>query len=345
MAKTKGSNPPVRELLYEDAGGILHYFGEFFRGIFKEGYISPDDPGVDITGQSTRGARPTQQGAGTQAQEEIRQRYKSCIDLWHSLPLVCPVPLPDPPPTSKESVWEAKQEHGVVCSYYDLFMRCCLKWARDHDNVMPNGDCFPCESLCFCDDVLIYYTTTSMQVNEQQTLSVLNPAEGCLYKWEIVSGGGGLSASSGLSVIFTAPDSNSECLQNAVISLSVGSTQCDSLPIAVNGYLPPTDAYRVSVCILDLFCEEVEARVYCSTLVHWHYFTCSGVYKTYSVCYNWGATGNSPPYFCPDFCPLYPSWTGCEERAAQGGCAPIGKIEDLRTTQMISDGCCPGPLL
>lgn len=345
MAKTKGSNPPVRELLYEDAGGILHYFGEFFRGIFKEGYISPDDPAVDITGVSTRGERPTQQGTGSPSQEEIRSRYKNCITLWHSLPLACPVPLPDPPPTSKESVWEAKQEHGVVCSYYDLFMRCCLKWARDHDNEMPDGDCFPCISLCNCDGILIGYTTTTMAVGEQQTLSVLDPLDGCTYLWEITSGGGSLSSPDGLSVVYTAPINNDDCLQNPTISLSIGSEVCDALSLGINGYTLLHNAYRIVVCVQDKACWINGTKILCSTVVQYHYFFCSDVFRYAGHCYSSSVQGYAPQHTCPDFCDMFPDILTCAEGTALKGCGDIGTIVDVRTPYMIAHGCCPGGLL
>ncbi len=154
MAKTKGSDPPVRELLYTDASGVMHYFGEFFRDVFREGSVSPRDPEYDISGQGQRGSRPSQQGLGTREQAIIRESFKNCSLLWNALPNSCPDPLPAYDVTSKESVWDAKQEHGVVCSYYDLFVRCCMDYAIAHNGLMPDGDCFPCISPCTPDPTM-----------------------------------------------------------------------------------------------------------------------------------------------------------------------------------------------
>lgn len=62
MAKVKGYNPPEQKFMYEDNSGVFHYMGEFLRGIFSDGYISPRDPDVDIIVKSRRGERPAEQG-------------------------------------------------------------------------------------------------------------------------------------------------------------------------------------------------------------------------------------------------------------------------------------------
>lgn len=86
MAKVKGFNPPVREPVYEEETGILHWLGEFIRSIITEGYISPSDPGVIVIGQSRREGRPTQTGAGVGPQKFIRKAFTDCTNLWNSLP-------------------------------------------------------------------------------------------------------------------------------------------------------------------------------------------------------------------------------------------------------------------
>ena len=234
MAKVKGSNPPYSDWEYTDEAGVDYLFGGFVQQALKEPYLSQADPETDITGQTQRGARPTQQGDGTPSQKEIRGIFRSCADLWNSLPLDCLDPATDPPTTSKNSVWDAKEEFGVVCSYYDLFMRCCTKWALEHDGDMPDGDCFPCESDCGCEGIAIGYTTQQMLVDEEQTLTVSGAIEGCVYSWCITSGGGSLNVEEGTTVIYTAPSTNASCSNNATISLMVDDVVCDSLGIAID---------------------------------------------------------------------------------------------------------------
>jgi len=199
----------------------------------------------DILGKSSRGERPTQQGDGTTAQEKYRTAFQQCTFLWNSLPEACPVVEPDPPTSSKESVWAAKLEHGVVCSYYDLFLRCCIKFALANDGAMPDGDCFPCVSDCDCTDISIGYTTQGMQVNEEQTLTVEGAEEGCDYNWAITGGGGSLSGESGVSVIYTAPDENPSCELNPTIELWCGGAMMANLAIGINSYGAGSTAYEV----------------------------------------------------------------------------------------------------
>lgn len=345
MAKTKGSNPPLTELVYQDASGVLHYVGEFIRGLFNEGYVSPGDPETDISGQSTRGNRPTQRGDGSPDQSQIREIFRDCSALWNSLPEACPDPVPDPPPTSKESVWAVKLEEGVVCSYYDLFMRCCISWGLAHGGMMPDGDCFPCEPTCNCDDILIGFTTSSMLVNEEQTLSVLGIIDGCTYQWELVSGGGSLSSGSGSSTVYTAPASNPSCLENATITLSVGSDVCDTLNIATNARTGDRKAYTISTCVHEFKCTIVNNRPRCETLVHALYYDCSSRYLYYGACFSQLRVCSIPGTTCEDYCGHFDGQRSCEEGAVISCGGPIGTLTDLRTLYDIQHGCCPGALL
>lgn len=95
-----------------------------------------------------------------------------------------------------------------------------------------DDDCISCD----CTDITISYTTQQMAVDEVQTLTVTNGTADCTYDWAIDSGGGSLSAATGLSVDYTAPSSNAECAENPVISLKCEGETCDTLQIAINGW-------------------------------------------------------------------------------------------------------------
>lgn len=218
MAKVKGYNPPETEFAYDDADGLRHYLGESIRMVMGEGSISPRDLQTDIIGKSRRGNRPSQQGEGTVNQYKYRMAFSRCTILWNSLPEECPDPVPDPPPTSKKSVWNMKLEHGVTCSYYDLFMRCCLKFVLAHDGALPDGDCFPCIPVAACAGVSIEYTTQIMFLGEQQALSVDGAVVGFQYKWKITSGPGTLASS------------NTEAKALAAL-IDVGETELDKINI------------------------------------------------------------------------------------------------------------------
>ena len=83
----------------------------------------------------------------------------------------------------------------------------------------------------------ISYTTLQMSVDEEQNLSVNVTTPGCgtpTYLWEITSGGGTLSSSSGSSITYTAPSSNAGCTSSPTIKLSCNAVEIDSITIAVN---------------------------------------------------------------------------------------------------------------
>lgn len=219
MAKVKGYNPPETEFMYDDATGDRHYFGEPLRMVLGDGHIDPRDLETDIVGKSRRGARPSQQGEGSVDQHKYRTAFSRCTILWNSLPEECPEPVPDPPPTSKKSIWNTKLEHGVVCSYYDLFMRCCLQFTLSHGGELPDGDCFPCTPVEACEGVSIEFETQTMKPGEQQELSVDGAVFGFDYKWKIISGPGTLGGS------------NSTARALATL-IDVGETEIDKINIA-----------------------------------------------------------------------------------------------------------------
>ncbi len=221
MAKIKGYNPPVKELSYKDADGVLHYLGEYIRDILSDPFIDPRDPESDIAGASRRGDRPTQQGWGTKEQERHRKNFLNCTILWNSLPELCPDPVGDPPSVSKESVWLAKLEYGVVCSYYDLFLRCCIKYAQEHDDAMPDGDCFPCPSDCTPDPEMAWDEETSAKtINREDSVTVAITGLNGPFTWSVA----------GLD--FTLAALETEGLENLLIA---GPDACGSATITVTG--------------------------------------------------------------------------------------------------------------
>lgn len=242
MAKVKNQDIPVREFSYTAADGTDHYFGEFYRDVLGEGYLNHADETKDIVGRSRRGERPTEKGLKEDARRRFRRAFRDCTQLWNSLPEKSPLEL-TAPFSSKEAVWAAKLDHGIVCSYYDLWMRCCINHAKNNNGAMPEGECFPYESGCDCEEITIGCAKKTMLLSETQDLVVVGADEGCSYAWKIESGGGSLSSSVGGIVIYQAPSSNVDCLNNATISLSVNETICDTVAIAINGVLGDQIAY------------------------------------------------------------------------------------------------------
>jgi len=340
MAKVTEYNPPDAEWLYTDADGVDHFQGELWRMIAGGAY--PEDPAgsLDIIGASQRGARVSQQGDGSVAQKEIRDPFRECTELWNSLPAECPSTPTDPPATSKLGVWEAKQEHGVVCSYYDLFLRCCMQFALSHDGSMPQGDCFPCDELCICAGITIGFTTQQMAIDEEQTLYALGAIDGCLYTWGL-TGGGSLSAETGSCVVYTAPGSNAGCTNNATITLSTNEGICDTLKIAVNAL---TGWSLAAIIWADPSCRAGPNGNfhYCKA---WELSTrCDGAYAVGRPC----ESGEEQSAFgegC-EGCYSDISYTiGCWGNAHSIDELIARSPYDNRTAQQIADGCCPAALL
>lgn len=176
-------------------------------------------------------------------------------------------------------------------------------------------------------DAAIGYTTQQMSVNGTQTLTAVPGAAGCgeaTFDWAITSGGGSLSASTGASVIYTAPATNAECANNPTISLSCGGVELDTLEIAVSntGFSPGLSAAR-NCCQFQQYPP--------------NWYNCTREWNCYSGFVTQGVDARCTSY-CgwPDHVDFHN--TDC---SAYGG---VG-MQDRRTAQMKTQGCCPSILL
>lgn len=188
---------------------------------------------------------------------------------------------------------------------------------------------------CCCANVSISYTTQQMAVDEVQTLTVTNERAGCTYNWAIDSGGGSLSAATGLSVDYTAPSFNANCENNPVISLSAKGNVCDILAIAVSEE-PSGNAYhKVDYCEISCTGSDRDT-VYCRG----YHYDCVDVRgdSFTTACYLGDRGSNLPHEDCA---------TKCGECKVPGdtiGCVS-GRVSDVRTETQIANGCCPAGLL
>ena len=167
---------------------------------------------------------------------------------------------------------------------------------------------------CDCAGIIIGYTTLLMSVDENQTLTVENPVDGCVYSWKITNGGGNLSSNTGLSIVYTAPSSNPICELNPTIQLSCGDV-CDSITIAINEYTGSAWAYHI-----------------------WQECVPHGLEGSYYKLLD--------GYSCDDVHQFGPNYScgGNNEADCIAVCPPIG-IEDIRTQLMKDRGCCPEALM
>jgi hypothetical protein len=188
-----------------------------------------------------------------------------------------------------------------------------------------------CAPACGCKS--IGYSTKSMAINEEQTVSVVDPDGECTYNWFISGGGGGLSSPSGTSVVYTAPGSNENCDNNPSIVLQIeGSGEiCDTLNIAINAYTgdefavyangvgcPSAVPYGGALC----------GDYVCATNYCWqccvNRMTCDGA--VVDTIYSTSCSGVNENSCGENWCGTYCSDTS---------------MEDKRTGSMITQGCCP----
>lgn len=143
--------------MYENPGDEL-YFGEVYRQVLQEAWLPKGGEEWMRLGKSRRGRRPTQRGitphSPTEEQAIIRRCFSKCVSAWNALPW----DNPDDPGCDdrwgKEYWKKEKDDRGVPCSYYDLFMRYCLSHCIDTGCIMPSAytlDCGPpiTDVLCF----------------------------------------------------------------------------------------------------------------------------------------------------------------------------------------------------
>lgn len=188
---------------------------------------------------------------------------------------------------------------------------------------------------CGCEGISIGYTTQQMTVNEQQTLTALGAKDGCEYNWAVYSGGGSLSSNTGTSVVYTAPATNAQCANNPTIILSVGSTQCDSLRIAVDAvgafsaYETPVTGTNAGLTQSSDPCPPND----CGCFVAWRKYYCNdNFWIQTNIDFGHAPCGCTGKYttFCWEGEPCTPS------------CAAVW---DTRTAAQKTAGCCPAALL
>jgi hypothetical protein len=175
----------------------------------------------------------------------------------------------------------------------------------------------------------ITYTTTQMEVGEQQSIGIESDTPEC-FSLEISSGGGNISGG-----VYTAPPSNTNCEGNPTIVLRnhLGDI-VDTLSIAVNG---DTVTSSTVVEVRPTCCEQqVPGQTtgpcggFCN---HSPSDCCYGVWAT-----GYGCSGNQTAYFAYGGMYSYCWW--------DQWCAGYTQTTiDNRTEQMKENGCCPAELL
>ncbi len=192
------------------------------------------------------------------------------------------------------------------------------------------GKCiYECDPVC---TGTIVYTTLSMQFDDEQSLSVggFNVyTEDDDFTWQISSGGGTLSETTGKSTLYTAPPVNAECEDNPTIQLFCSGVLISQITIAINVVTSSSEAYRIYTCQSPVVPEGTGMEA------GYNKFRCDGV----QIGGRFSCDGCDPCTCAEDM--TLERWGDEEKCDLPGGAGTY----DQRTPQMITDGCCPEALL
>lgn len=198
-----------------------------------------------------------------------------------------------------------------------------------------------CSADCDCSGSSIDIGSYQMSVGASQNLSVATPDTDCTYSWAVTGGGGSVSPATGTTTTYTAPASNANCANNPTISLRCQGVEIDTVQIAVNEYAGGDNAYFIiQECNYSNFTSD-----WCSVEVVRRYYNCDGSFDSTQ-----GAQYCDGVYRCPGGIPC-----ACEDNPDEASCAScinsyypgqgVGSVVDIRTGDMITNGCCPAALL
>lgn len=119
-------------------------FGEVYREFMQDAWKPAGEPEWYRTGKKPHGNLPAQQGIDnpnlTEDQRLLRIYFRDCVYAWHDLPIDDAGIGDCDARHSKEWWYKNKIEHGALCSYFDLFMRSCLRHQFDQGSLP--SDCY-----------------------------------------------------------------------------------------------------------------------------------------------------------------------------------------------------------
>lgn len=120
--------------MLENPGEELH-FGEVYRQILQEAWLPDGGEEWYRLGKSRRGYRPAERGLTSPPLSPelaaIRQCFSDCAAAWREIPWTLPFPPTCDTRQPKKYWHDEKARRGVMCSYYDLYMRYCMRFCLD----------------------------------------------------------------------------------------------------------------------------------------------------------------------------------------------------------------------
>ncbi len=364
MVKVKNQVYDGSEESYIDADGEVHYFGDFFRHVLTDAYPLFSLNPVGVSRKSPRGYRRSQQGRGSPEQAPGRDCFQQCSVRWNSLPETSPEIGSCPEQSSKANVSAAKQLQGVRCSYFDLYMACCLSYCTTIEVSGPGGssfkggsipsneNCWPTPSPCKSSDLEIGSSTQQMGAGESQELSAddsdLGPGVPCCpngdISWEIIEGDGVVDPDSGDTIDYTAPEENVDCLGNPTIKVVDCCEREAEIKIAVNTDDGEDPAYSIDDGTCEIFCNATPPGYgqMCDAFIGYRrrFYTCAGVHLPALDTWYFSTVINTVLGSCGSdgYCMI----------VAQEWCTLNDGddiLSDLRDETQMSAGCCPAALL
>lgn len=195
---------------------------------------------------------------------------------------------------------------------------------------------------CTESNTSVGYTTTQMNINQQQTLQLLGGSTECESQCEWSVDNGTLSSSSGAEVTYTAPSSNANCGGNATVVLTCNGVVVDTLNITINAYSGSTQAAL-------LWYHTISERPWEELCVGPNHLWCSP--RGPEICYAARVEVKFIRIYCDgsESAPVVYSALTCycktveECFAINGGVSE--ELVDGRSAALIAAGCCPEQLM
>ncbi len=261
-------------------------------------------------------------------QTAIRALFRKAANLWTTLT-----------PTAKDCWCIRARAAGAKCGCFDFFMRSLLT------TFISTGS-FDSATLLCCLTPVINYTTQQMTLSQTQSLSV-TPDPFAPYTWQIISGGGSLSKTTGTAVIYTAPSSNPNCGLNPTIKVTNICKKTNTLKIAINA------VQGLAIWSNEFNGTYPNAAPGCAgTVWRGRRINCDGTYGpdigicSACNCVPTGQCIQDPTCSSPIIqktCCVYANncWGWLHNHPTCGTCPCCEAYGDVRTPALIAAGCCP----
>ena len=226
----------------------------------------------------------------------------------------------------------------------------------DRNNCLGEGhddECTRCED---CPQVthppVIFYGSQQLSINQTANIHASGGAGGP-YTWTITSGSGSLSSTitvSGANVTYTAPSSNAGCNNNPTIVVTDFCGNTASVKFAINAWSPATSTAGANTHLVgNMDCSFPPVFLRATA------FSCIGVENDTQGCLRCCAKAGGCWVY--DLITCDETRPACNEANLVAACiatdpfgcntagdCPVG-IHDHRTSDMLTQGCCPRQLL